>query len=79
MSRSIEARLNRLAEARQERDAASVREVITVVLGGLTPDQLWECREPDVCRPRLADFLATQPARTLAIIERWSRNRKATK
>lgn len=79
MNRNIEARLDRLLEARQEQDAARVREVISVFLGGLTPETLYACREPDALRPRLTEFLADQPARTLAVIERWSKAKKGAK
>ena len=43
----------------------------------MTPDQVYECREPEALRPRLTEFLATQPARTLATIERWSARKGA--
>ena len=79
MNRNIEARLARLVEARQAQDAAAVRGVIGEFLGGMTAEILYECREPDALRPRLTEFLATQPNKIIAIIERWSRNRKATK
>ena len=79
MNRNIEARLDRLVAARQEQDAATVKGIIGEFLGGLTPETLYECREPDALRPRLTEFLATQPNKIIAIIERWSRNRKATK
>lgn len=79
MNRNIEARLDRLVEARQEQDAATVRGVVSDFVNGLTPEILYECREPDALRPRLTEFLATQPNKIIAIIERWSRNRKATK
>ena len=77
MNRNIEARLDRLLTARQEQDAASVREVITVFLGEMTPDQLWECREPDALRPKLEAFLATQPAKVITTIERWATRKGA--
>ena len=76
MNRAIEARLDRLVAARHEQDAARVREVISVFLGEMTPDQLYECREPDALRPRLTEFLATQPNRIINIIERWSKAKK---
>ena len=79
MNRNIEARLDRLVEARQEQDAATVRGVVSDFVNGLTPEILYECREPDALRPRLTEFLVTQPNKIIAIIERWSRNRKATK
>ena len=79
MNRNIEARLDRLVEARQEQDAATVRGVVSDFVNGLTPEILYECREPDALRPRLTEFLATQLNKIIAIIERWSRNRKATK
>ena len=76
MNRSIETRLDRLVEARQERDAATVRETIATFLGGMTPEMLYECREPDALRPKLEEFLATQTNKVINTIERWSRNRK---
>lgn len=79
MSRSIEARLDRLLEARHEQDQQAVKATISEFLGTMTPDQLWECREPDVCRPRLADFLATQPAKVITTIERWAKAKKGAK
>jgi len=79
VNRSIETRLDRLVEARQEQDAATVRETIATFLGGMTPEMLYECREPDVCRPRLDDFLATQPNKIINIIERLTRNKKGAK
>ena len=72
MNRSIEARLDRLAETRQERDAATVKGIIGEFLGGLTPETLYECREPDALRPHLAAFLADQPAKIINTIERWA-------
>ena len=79
MRKAIETRLDRLVEARQEQDAATVSGVISEFLGEMTPDELYECREPAILRPQLEAFLATQPNKIIAIIERWSRNRKATK
>ena len=79
MNRNIEARLDRLVEARQVQDAATVKETISTFLGGLTPETLYECREPDALRPYLADFLATQPARTINTIERWAKAKKGAK
>ena len=76
MNRSIETRLDRLVEARQERDAATVKATITTFLWGLTPETLYECREPDALRPHLAAFLADQPAPTIGAIERWSKAKK---
>lgn len=76
MNRSIETRLDRLVEARREQDAATVKGVIAEFLGGLTPSALYECREQAVLRPRLNDFLATQPAPILAIIERWAARKR---
>ena len=78
MNRSIEARLDRLVAARQEQDAATVKGIIGEFLGGLTPETLYECREPDALRPRLTEFLADQPNKIIATIERWSA-RKGTK
>ena len=78
MSRSIEARLDRLVEARQEQDAATVRGIIDEFLGGMTPGEVWECRELAILRPRLTEFLADQPNKIIATIERWSA-RKGTK
>ena len=76
MNRNIEARLDRLLEARQEQDSQAVKETISAFLGGLTPETLYECREPDALRPHLAAFLADQPEKTIRTIERWSKNRK---
>ena len=76
MRKATETRLTRLLEARQEQDAATVRGVITTFLGGLAPDQLYECRQPDVCRERLWTFLSDQPAPTLATIERWAARKR---
>ena len=78
MNRNIEARLDRLVAARQEQDAATVKGIIGEFLGGLTPETLYECREPDALRPRLTEFLADQPNKIIATIERWSA-RKGTK
>ena len=78
MNRNIEARLDRLVAARQEQDAATVKGIIGEFLGGLTPETLYECREPDALRPHLAAFLADQPNKIIATIERWSA-RKGTK
>lgn len=78
MRKATETRLNRLAEARQEQDAATVRGIIGEFLGGMAPDQLYECREPAILRPQLEAFLATQPTKAITIIERWSKNRKGT-
>ena len=72
MNRNIEARLDRLVEARQEQDAATVKGIIGEFLGGLTPETLYECREPDALRPHLAAFLADQPAKIINTIERWA-------
>ena len=72
MNRSIEARLDRLVEARQEQDAATVRGVVSDFVNGLTPEILYECREPDALRPHLAAFLADQPAKIINTIERWA-------
>ena len=77
MNRSIETRLDRLVEARQEQDAATVRGVITTFLGTMTPETMYECREPATLRPKLEAFLADQSPRTLAIIERWSARKGA--
>ena len=77
MSRSIETRLDRLVEARQERDAATVSGVISLFLEGMTPDQLYACREPDALRPHLAAFLATQPDKIINTIERWATRKGA--
>ena len=77
MNRNIQGRLDRLVEARQEQDAAAVRGVITTFLGGMTPREVYECRQPDVCRERLWTFLSDQPAPTLAIIERWAARKGA--
>lgn len=79
MRKATETRLDRLVAARQEQDVASVRETISTFLGGLTPDQLYACREPDALRPRLAAFLADQPPTVINSIERWSKNRKGAK
>ena len=78
MNRNIEARLDRLAEARQEQDAATVRGIIDEFLGGMTPGEVWECREQAILRPRLEEFLATQTNKAISTIERWSKNRKGT-
>lgn len=73
MNKSIQTRLDHLVEARREQDAAAVKQAVTHFVNGLTPGDLWACRQrPDVCRERLADFLADQPPATLATIERWS-------
>ena len=72
MNKTIQGRLTRLVEAHQERDAETVKGVITTFLATMTPDQLYECRQPDVCRERLWGYLADQSPRTLAIIERWA-------
>lgn len=72
MNRNIEARLDRLVAARQEQDAATVKGIIGEFLGGLTPETLYECREPDALRPHLAAFLADQPAKIINTIERWA-------
>jgi len=72
MRKDIQGRLDRLVAARHEQDAATVRQTISVFLEGMTPVELYECREPDALRPRLTDFLADQPPRLLATIERWS-------
>ena len=77
MNRSIETRLDRLAEARQERDAATVRGIIGEFLGGMTPGEVWECREPAILRPKLEEFLATQPAKVITTIERWATRKGA--
>ena len=77
MNRNIETRLDRLVEARREQDAATVKLAISNFLGGLTPDQVYACREPSVLRPQLTAFLADQSPRTLAIIERWSARKGA--
>lgn len=79
MNKTIQGRLDRLVEVRQEQDAARVREVISTFLGGLTPETLYECREPDALRPKLEEFLTTQPAKIINTIERWSKNRKGAK
>lgn len=76
MRRATETRLARLVEARHKQDQRAVRESISRFLNGMTPVELYECREPQVLRPRLAAFLADQPARTLATIERWAAHRK---
>ena len=75
MNRSIETRLDRLLEARQEQDAATVKGVIAEFLGAMTPSALYECREPATLRPLLTAFLATQPAKVITTIERWSARR----
>ena len=72
MNKAIEARLDRLVAARQEQDAATVKGIIGEFLGGLTPETLYECREPDALRPHLAAFLADQPAKIINTIERWA-------
>ena len=72
MNRNIEARLDRLLAARQERDAATVRGIIGEFLGGMAPEMLAECREPEELRPHLAAFLADQPNKIIATIERWA-------
>ena len=79
MNRNIETRLDRLVAARQEQDAAAVKETISTFLGGLTPDQVYECREPATLRPQLEAFLATQPDKTINTIERWAKTRKGAK
>ena len=79
MRKAVQTRLDRLVEARQVQDAATVKETISTFLGGLTPETLYECREPDALRPYLADFLATQPARTINTIERWAKAKKGAK
>jgi len=72
VNRSIETRLDRLVAARQEQDAARVREVISDFVNGLTPEMLYECREPDALRPKLEEFLTAQPAKIINTIERWA-------
>ena len=79
MNRSIETRLDRLLEARQEQDAATVRGIIGEFLGGMPPQALYECRELAVLRPRLNDFLAAQPDKMIRTIERWAKTRKRAK
>ena len=76
MRKAVQTRLDRLVEAWQVQDAAVVKETISTFLGGLTPDQVYECREPATLRPRLEAFLAAQSPRTLATIERWSAAKK---
>ena len=76
MNRNIEARLARLVEARQAQDAAAVRGVIGEFLGGMTADQLYECREQATLRPKLEEILTTQPAKVITTIERWAKTRK---
>ena len=72
MRKDIQGRLDRLVAARQEQDAATVKGIIGEFLGGLTPETLYECREPDALRPHLAAFLADQPAKIINTIERWA-------
>lgn len=74
--RRNETRLDRLVAARQEQDAARVKETIAAFLEAMPPAELAECREPDALRPYLADFLATQPARIINTIERWAKAKK---
>ena len=76
MRKDIQGRLDRLVAARQEQDAATVKGIIGEFLGGLTPETLYECREPDALRPHLAAFLSDQPAPTLATIERWAARKR---
>ncbi len=75
MSRAIEARLDRLVEARREQDAATVRGVIGEFLGGMAPETLYACRDQATLRPKLEEFLTTQPDRMIKIIERWAARR----
>ena len=79
MNRSIETRLDRLVAARQEQDAARVREVISDFVNGLTPEMLYECREPDALRPKLEEFLTPHPPTVINSIERWAKTRKGAK
>jgi len=76
MRKAIEARLDRLVEARHEQDAAKVKGIIDEFLGGMTPGEVWECREPAILRPKLEEFLTTQTNKAISTIERWSKNRK---
>lgn len=75
MRKDIQGRLARLVEARQEQDAATVKGIRTAFLEGLTPETLYACREPATLRPLLTAFLATQPAKVITTIERWSARR----
>ena len=77
MRKDIQGRLDRLVAARQEQDAATVKGIIGEFLGGLTPETLYECREPDALRPQLSAFLATQPAKVITTIERWATRKGA--
>ena len=76
MRKDIQGRLARLVEARQAQDQQAVRETITTFLGGMAPNELYECRELAVLRPKLEAFLTTQPARMLNTIERWAKAKK---
>ena len=77
MNKAIEARLDRLLAARQEQDAATVRGIIDEFLGGMTPGEVWECREPAILRPKLEEFLTTQTNKAINAIERWSARKGA--
>lgn len=77
--RRNETRLDRLVAARQEQDAAVVKETITAFLGDMTLDELAGFKEPDALRPHLADFLATQTPNVINSIERWAKHRKGGK
>ena len=74
--RRNETRLDRLVAARQEQDAARVKETIAAFLEAMPPAELAECKGPEALRPQLTQFLATQTPKIINTIERWSRNRK---
>ena len=76
MNRSIETRLDRLLEARQEQDAAAVKSAISEFLGGMAPETLYACRDQATLRPKLEEFLTTQPAKVITTIERWAARKR---